>query len=81
MMKVESVEHLKQLASGEDGEGFFILLNGGLKSSKRICWDEESKSWCITNFIDDSHIDINENELAEQTNIVKAIEKGAFYVE
>ena len=80
-MKVNSIEHLKQLASGEDGEGFFIRLNGGLKSSKRICWDEESKSWCITNFIDDSHIDIDENQLAEQTNIVKAIEKGAFYVE
>lgn len=76
---VKSVEELKKLASVEDGAEFFILLNFGLKSGKRIEWDEPSKSFCILNAIDDTHQDLTEEELATKTNIVKAIKKGAFY--
>jgi hypothetical protein len=77
--KVTSVEELKRLANVEDGVEFFILLNGGLKSVKRIEWDEPSKSFCILNQIDDTHQDLTKQELATETNIVKAIERGAFF--
>lgn len=70
---------MKKLASIEDGEEFFILLTHGLRSSKRIEWDEPSKSFCILNAIDDTHQDLTEEELATETNIVKAIEKRAFF--
>lgn len=79
IVQVKSVEHLKTLASGEDGAEFFIALNFGMRSSKRICWDEPTKSWCITNDIDDSHEDLEEEELATATNIVKAISRGTLY--
>lgn len=76
---IKSVAELKKLASVEDGAEFFILLNYGLRSSKRIAWNEPSKSFCILNEIDDTHQDLTEEELATETNIVKAIEKGAFF--
>jgi|GEM_PF-6683150 len=76
---ITSVEHLKKLATVEDGIEFYILLNGGLMSVKRIEWDEPSKSFCIINAIDDTHQDLTEAELATETNIVKAIEKKAFF--
>ena len=63
----------------EDGAEFFIKLNFGLRSTKRIEWDEPSKSFCILNEIDGTHQDLAEEELATETNIVKAIEKGAFF--
>jgi len=83
--KVNSVEHLKELASNkgdEDFEGneFSIFLNGRLRSSKIIIWDEASQSFCIHNGIDDTHQDLTEAELATETNIVKAIENGAFWM-
>jgi len=76
---VKSVEELKKLAKVEDGAEFFVLLSRGLRSSKRIAWDEPSKSFCILNEIDDTHQYLTEKELATETNIVKAIEKGAFF--
>ena len=76
---VKSVEELKKLANVEDGEEFFIQLNFGLRSTKRIEWDEPSKSFCILNEIDDTHQDLTEQELATETNIVKAIENRAFF--
>lgn len=76
---VTSVEELKRLAAVEDGEEFYILLNYGVRSSKRIEWDEPSQSFCIVNEIDDTHQDLTEQELATKTNIVKAIERRAFF--
>lgn len=77
--RVTSVEELKRLATVEGGVLFYILLNGGLKSVKRIEWDEPGKSFCILNEIDDTHQDLTEQELATETNIVKAIERNAFF--
>ena len=76
---VKSVEELKKLAKVEDGVEFFILLRYGIRSSKRIEWDEPSQSFCILNEIDGTHLDLTEEELATETNIIKAIEKGAFF--
>ena len=77
--KVSSVEELKEMATVEGGALFYIVLKYGLKSTKRIEWDPESKSFCILNQIDDTHEDLTEQELATETNIVKAIERGAFF--
>lgn len=80
-VKVSSVEELKRLAAVEDGKEFFILLNGNVRSVKRIEWDPQSQSFCVLNQIDDTHQDLTEQELASETNIVKAMLKGAFFLE
>lgn len=79
--RVTSVEELKRLANVEGGVEFFILLNGNVKSVKRIEWDEPSRSFCILNQVDDTHQDLSEQELATETNIAKAIKQGAFFKE
>lgn len=78
---MDSVEELKKLAAVEGGVEFFILLNGNVKSVKCIEWDVPSQSFCILNAIDSTHQDLTEQELATETNIVKAIKKGAFFKE
>ncbi|MEI7639503.1 MAG: hypothetical protein WCJ37_19465, partial [Syntrophus sp. (in: bacteria)] len=58
--KITSMEQLKKESKDQwDGE-FFILLNGNLRSSKRIVWEEEEKQFFITNFIDDSEQELTE---------------------
>lgn len=76
---MNSVEELKKLASVEGGARFFIALNYNMVSAKQIEWNESSKKFCIQHEIDDTHEDLTEEEMAEATNIVKAIKEGAFY--
>ena len=79
MIKVESLEHLKTLTN-EDGHDFFLCLNGGFRSSKRVWYYESDNSFMVFNEIDDSYQeDLTEEQLATDTNIVEGIEKGAFY--
>lgn len=77
MTKVTSLDHLKELAL-DDVHDFFIQLNGA-RSSKHIQYDEDG-IWDIYNEIDDSEQTLNsDTELANNTLIVEAIEKGALY--
>lgn len=79
MTKVESIEHLKTLTD-QDGQDFFLCLNGGFRSSKRIWYYDADNSFVVYNEIDDSYQeDLTEEQLATETNIVDGIEKGAFY--
>ena len=73
---IRSVDELKKLASN-GRETFFILLNFGVMSVKNIEWNGELFS--ITNEIDDSYEELTDAQLATETNIVKAIEKSAFF--
>jgi hypothetical protein len=76
--KIESVEQLK--AESKDGADFFITLNGGCRSSKRIWWD--GTYFYIYNFIDDTEQKLTPEQLhSDATNIGKAMDKGAFYKE
>jgi len=75
--KIKDLDQLKKLAV-PDAE-FFIMLNFGLRSSKRIEYDEEKDSWWVYNDIDDSEMTLATEELAKDTNIIEALEKGALY--
>lgn len=76
--KIESVEQLK--AESKDVGEFFILLNYGLRSCKRIWWN--GTHFFIYNFIDDTEQKLTPEQLhSEATNIGKAIKLGSFYKE
>ncbi|MBL7742576.1 MAG: hypothetical protein JNN00_03785 [Chitinophagaceae bacterium] len=84
MKKITSVEQLKQEAIYDDRKGmaeFFMLLAGGIcRSSKRITYFPETKTFDVHNEIDDSYEeDLTEEQLRNETHIVLAIERGAFF--
>ena len=84
MIKVNSISHLKELAYRDNGdfiEFYLFLANGLAKSCKRISYrPTESKEWLIINEIDNSYQELKEINLSKKTSIMKAIEKGAFYL-
>ena len=58
---------------------FFVALNFGLRSSKRIIYFPDTDTFDVHNEIDDSwQEDLPASELADQTLIVEAIDKQAF---
>ena len=75
--KIENIEQLKSEA--ENGLDCFISLNGCLRSSKHIWYDEESNQFEIINLIDGSEQCLTPEELMnnEFTNIGEAMQKGA----
>ena len=79
--KITSMEQLKKEARGEQDVGFFILLRGYLRSSKRIVWEEDEKKFFIINFIDDSEQELTEAQLIDKgyTNIGYAMTQGALF--
>ena len=78
-IKVTSIDHLKELSSREEGEEFFISM-GICRSSKRVWYDEYTKLFTIYNEIDDTEEEeVTEQYVKKNTNIVDAIERGAFY--
>ena len=82
MVKVENLEHLKELASKTNGDfvDFHILLGGGLaKSSKRIQYDLQFDEFCIIHEIDESFQELKSNQLDAKTNLIEAIEKKALF--
>lgn len=82
MRKIESLEALKLESLNTNGEysDFFIVLNFGAKSSKRILYDSENNTFSIINEIDFSYQDdLTEEQLRKETDIIFAIENGALY--
>jgi hypothetical protein len=82
MNPILSMEELKEAALYNEREiaEFFIVLNFGLRSSKRIVYFPDTDTFDVHNEIDDSwQEDLPAAELANQTLIVEAIEKKAFY--
>jgi len=77
MTKIKSIKHLKELSKGNDIE-CFISLNGGIRSSKDIYFND--KKFEIRNCIDDTQQELTEKELHTESNIGEAIDKGAFYI-
>ena len=79
--KITSMEQLKKEAVEEHDAEFFILLNGYLRSSKRIVWEEGAKRFFIINFIDDTKQKLTEAQLMDRgyTNIGFAMTKGALF--
>ena len=79
--RITSLEQLKKEARGDQNAEFFILLNGYLRSSKRIVWDEEEKQFFIFNYIDDTEQVLTEAQLMDKgfTNIGFAMTRGALF--
>jgi hypothetical protein len=79
--QITSLDELKREAQGEQDGEFFILLNGHLRSSKRIVWDEEDRRFYIFNYLDDTEQELTEAQLMnrEYTNIGYAMTRGALF--
>ncbi|WP_299015293.1 hypothetical protein [uncultured Polaribacter sp.] len=81
-MRVENLEHLKELASNKNGdfEEFYIsLANGMVRSSKRILYNAEFDEFSLVNEIDDTYQELKSSELEKETNLIDAIEKKALF--
>lgn len=78
--QVKSMDQLKSILADGETKEFFILLNGGLRSSKTISYDGDN-TFYVLNEIDDTEQVLTEQELMNNdlTNIGKAINNGAFY--
>ena len=79
--RIRNIQQLKELA--KDGLECFILLNGGLRSSKYICYHPEDNSFYVLHYIDSSDERLTESQLldSEYTNIAEAMEKGALIMD
>ena len=79
--RIRKIEQLKELA--KDGLDCFILLNGGLRSSKHIRFHPDDNSFYVLNLIDDSEQKLTEAQILDSTytNIGEAIEKGALIMD
>ncbi|MFN8290248.1 MAG: hypothetical protein U0U70_08330 [Chitinophagaceae bacterium] len=84
MKRIDSVAQLKQEAAYDDKKPtaeFFILLKGGMRSSKHIVYFPNTGTFDVFNSIDDSwEEDITEEQLENDTHIVLAIKRGAFFM-
>lgn len=79
MKRIESLEELKKITSNHPTE-LFIMLNYGLRSSKQVEYNPENKRWYIYNYIDDTEQELSEDLLAEDTNIIKAIDNKSLFL-
>jgi hypothetical protein len=75
--RVRTIDQLKELA--KNGLDCFILLNGGLRSSKHIRYYPDDNSFYVLNLIGDSEQELTESQILDKayTNIGEAMEKGA----
>ena len=80
--QVKSVNQLKTILADGETKDFFILLNYGLRSSKAISFDGDN-TFYVLNEIDGTEQELTEQELMDSdiTNIGKAINNGAFYLD
>ena len=78
--KIESIEELKKMSCQSDLE-VFILLSGGLRSSKCISYDYDSDSWLVFNEIDGAEdtYDSTEEFKKKYPLFPEAIDKGCLY--
>ena len=80
-MRIKTITQLKELA--KNGLECFILLNGGLRSSKYIRYYPDDNSFYVLNLIDDSEQELTEAQILDSkyTNIGQAMEKGALIID
>ena len=79
--RIKTIEQLKELA--KNGLDCFILLNGGLRSSKHIRYYPDDNSFYVLNLIDGSEQELTEAQILDSsyTNIGEAIRKGALIMD
>jgi len=81
--RITTIQQLKELAKDENGLDCFILLNGGLRSSKHIRYYPDDNSFWVLNFIDSSEQELTESQILDgaYTNIGEAMEKGCLIMD
>jgi hypothetical protein len=81
--RITTIEQLKELAKDENGLDCFILLNGGLRSSKHIRYYPDDNSFYVLNLIDDSEQELTESQILDSayTSIGEAMKKGALIMD
>ena len=79
--RIRTIEQLKELA--KNGSDCFILLNGGLRSSKYIRYYPDDDNFYVLNLIDDSEQELTEAQILDSayTNISEAMKKGALIMD
>jgi len=79
--RIKTIEQLKELA--KDGLDCFILLNGGLRSSKHIRYYPDNNSFYVLNLIDDSEQELTEIQIlsSDCSNIGEAMKKGCLIMD
>jgi len=79
--RIKTIEQLKELA--KDGLDCFILLNGGLRSSKHVRYYPDDNSFYVLNLIDDSEQELTESQILDSsyTSISEAMKKGALIMD
>ena len=79
--RIRTIDQLKELA--KNGLDCFILLNGGLRSSKHIRYYPDENRFYVLNLIDDSEQELTENQIMDKgyTNIGEAMKKGALIMD
>ena len=79
--RIKTIEQLKELA--KDGLDCFILLNGGLRSSKHIRYYSDDNSFYVLNLIDDSEQELTEIQIlsSDFSNIGEAMKKGCLIMD
>ena len=82
-IRIRTIEQLKELAKTESGLDCFILLNGGLRSSKYIRYQPDDNSFYVMNFIDGSEQQLTESQILDSaySNIGEAMKKGALIID
>ena len=79
-IQVKNLEHLKSLTS-EDPKEFTLALKHGLFTRKIIFYDADSDMFFVDDLCTGYTSEYTIAQLTEETNIVRAIQKGAFYME
>ena len=81
--RIRTIEQLKELAKDENGLDCFILLNGGLRSSKHIRYYPDDNNFYVLNLIDDSEQELTESQILDSaySNIGEAMKKGALIMD
>ena len=80
--RIETIQELKDacLIEKEPYVDFSIVLGGGLLSSKSIHYNSRKNTFTVINDSDSSiQENLTEKQLKTKTNIVEAIERGAFF--
>jgi hypothetical protein len=81
--RIKTIEQLKELAKDDNGLDCYILLNGGLRSSKHIRYYTDDNSFFVLNLIDDSEQELTESQILDSaySNIGEAMKKGALIMD
>jgi len=79
-IKIERLQNVK-LAASDETQDFAIILKGGLLARKRIFYDDCSDLFWVWDLVTDTEGKYTPDELKKDTNIVKAIRQGAFFLE